>query len=216
MIDLKEEELLSPNWKLIQSKGAKKVVHARGCPYIKDWTIEGVTEIANFRPGKQNTCKHCEKLAYVTMGAKDYHKKFNAYRTIFDKIPLETVAYFYKKHAKTTFQNDKLYVQCHKDNWYIDLSLGEVHLFHNNYAVNRRNGTSEQTSTWQALGYHEHPLNQSVDNVTLLNDCLLEIADYKYEKAMDIHNKNRKKKAIKRFSDLDNYDEYTDLKVYGF
>lgn len=206
---------ISRDWKTIQQLGGGRLIHARGCDFIKDWSMDGCQEV-NFRPGKQKCCRYCEKLAYISLGARDYAKKWAVYKKIFNRVPLYTVQMlFNKKHAKTIVNNGKLYIKCQKDNWYIDLSLGEVHLFHNNYAVNKRSSSDD----WASVGYHEHEL-VSESEVGKLNEALLQIAKYKFEKAIEVHAEVRKqnRKDAVTFADYDDYesDPYQDLSFYGF
>lgn len=206
---------ISREWKTIQQMGGGRLVHARGCDYIRNWNMEGCQEI-NFRPGKQKCCKYCEKLAYISLGARDYAKKWQTYKKVFNRIPLYTIQLlFAKKHAKTIVNNGKIYIKCGKDNWYIDLSLDEVHLFHNNYEVNKR----QKSEDWSMIGYHEHEL-ASEENIGKLNEALLQIARYKFEKAVDVHSERRKerRKNAVTFADYDDYesDPYEDLSYYGF
>lgn len=213
--DLEEKTGISRDWTTIQQLGGSRLIHARGCDFIRNWSMEGCQEI-NFRPGKQKCCRYCEKLAYISLGARDYAKKWQVYKKIFNKVPLYTVQLlFNKKHAKTVVNNGKIYIRCGKDNWYIDLSLGEVHLFHNNYSVNKRSHDED----WSMIGYHEHELI-SEDNVGKMNESLMQIAKYKFENATEHHEEKRaaKRKTAVRFSDYDDYgsDPYQDLSYYGF
>jgi len=204
-IETEPEFHISIDWRLMQAIGGKKLVHARGCDFIKDWELDGCREITEFKPNRMKPCPTCGKLVFVTLGAKDYVKNVAKYKAIFlqSGVTIDTIIGFFRdSRAKTQVFGDKLFIHCRKDDWYIDLSLGECHLYHNNYQVQKR----EQDAVFDSKGYHEHDLKNETQ-AQRLNEALRQISAYRYEKAEKAHAKRRKPKMT--------FDEY-DQEYWGF
>ena len=194
------------DWKLMEPKGGKKIIHARGCEYIKDWDMAGCRPILKYNPKKHTVCKSCSKLVYATFGAKDYVKNIENYRRILGIAPESIVKSLYVDcKAKTQIVGDKFYIKCRKDNWYIDFGLNDIRLFHNNYNIKQR---LEGEGDWTAIGYHEHTLKDQIDKFKL-GEALLHITQYDFKEKH--HEPRVKKKEHKMtFSEYD--EEYYRIK----
>jgi len=200
-----EEITISKDWKLIQSIGGKKLVHARGCSFIADWELDGCKEVKEFKPKNMKPCPTCGKMVFVTLGAKDFAKNALRYKKIFESVPTELIVKFFRdSHAKVSLFGDKLYIHCRQDDWYIDLSFDEVHLFHNNYKVRKR----ELGDHFAEVGFHEHELEKTTSAAKLI-EAIKEIDMYRFEKAEQVHARQRKKKTKMTFSEYD--EEYWGL-----
>jgi len=199
---------ISKDWKLVQAVGGKKLIHARGCSFIADWELDGCREIVEFKPNKMKPCPTCGKLVFITLGAKDYVKNVTRYKAIFlqSGIMMDSIISFFRdSRAKVQLFGDRLFVHCRKDDWYIDLSLGECHLYHNNYRIQQR----EADGNFDDKGFHEHPLRKETQ-VERLNEAMRHISGYRYEEAEKAHAKKRKPRMT-----FTQYDE-SDPEYYGF
>jgi len=191
---------LSEDWKLIITDSSPRIVHARGCDYIKDWVVDGSLELYKVRPEKHKICRTCENLVYATIGAKDYNKNLKTYKRIFKDVPPKTLRYlFEKRHAKCKIIGERIYFKIKQDVFYIDFSFNEVRLFHANYKVAKR----EQGKDFGQGGYHEHNLSGYE-----MKDALEYLAFYDFDKATEVHKKKRKRPRMT----LSEYDP----ELYGF
>ena len=194
------------NWKLMEPKGGKKIIHARGCEYTKDWDMNGCRELYKFNPKKHIPCKCCTNAIYATAGAKDFNQNIKKYYKMLEKVSNKTVYNLYiENNAKSIIRGERLYIRCHEDNWYIDFSLGEIKLFHNNYNIKKRSASEN----WEVIGYHEHDLIP-LDYTDRLNEAMHLIANYNFSKAMKRHSEKKKAKYHMTFSEYD--AEYYGLK----
>lgn len=193
---------LSANWKLIITSSIPRIIHARGCDHIKDWIVDGTCEINKVRT-KHNICKKCRYLVYLTIGATDYINNLSLYKSLFNNIdPNKLKELFMQKKATCFFNGERIYFKVKHDTFYIDFRFNEIHLFHANYCVNKR----DHNEYLLKGGYHEHKLKNKVPT---FNDAILYILFYDYKKAKEVHKKNRKKKIKLKLSE---YDPET----YGF
>lgn len=200
---------ISKDFKLVQSIGGAKLIHARGCDFIKNWDLDGFREIKDFKPNRMKPCPTCGKLVFVTLGAKDYVKNMPRYKALFlhKSVAIETLITFFRdSHSKVQLFNDKLYIHCRKDDWYIDLSLGECHLYHNNYRIR----TTDKKERYDAKGFHEHPLKKELQ-MERLNEALRHISGYRYEEAEKVHAKKSRPKMT-----FVEYDGEYDPEAWGF
>ncbi len=198
------KEHLSKDWKLLITCGNPKIVHARGCEFIKDWSAEGSEELTKLKPQKHNICKICEGLAYATIGAKDYADNVSKYKQIFTGVKADILKELYvNSRAKTQISGNKLYLAVKSDRWYIDFSYDEICLFHNNYKVSRR---ERKDTDFSAVGYHEHSIKGKTGR---MQTALQSIIDYCYEEAEKVHKEKRKKKPKILLSEYD-------PEAYGF
>lgn len=194
---------LSPDWKLIMTESAPRIVHARGCDHIKDWVVDGSLELYKVRPNKHNICRTCEYLVYITIGAKDYNENLKTYKKIFRNVPPKILrCLFVEKRAKCKIVGERIYFKIKQDIFYIDYSYDDIHLYHGNYKVTKReNGKNSDKS-----GYHEHHLT-GPDRHTM-KGAIDYLAFYDFEKATEVHKKKRKKDRMT----LSEYDP----ELYGF
>lgn len=188
---------ISVNYKLVRELGGARIVHAKGCSMIQNYDVRGLEEIDTFKPGKMTPCKHCEKLVYIAGAAEDYQKNYRKYNAVFRDVSASLVRTLFgsDKKAQCTFLGDRLYILYGKDRWYLDLtffSLGEVHLFHNNYNTEKR---SHGDSAWFKTGFHEHPLP---DQRTTVTECIRRIIGYDYGKAKRAHKEHQKERRQNR------------------
>lgn len=185
---------------LIRTLGGNHIVHAIGCPYIADWDIDGCEPIARFKPDKMATCPMCKRMAYTSIGAKDYAKHRKDYERIFTefKVSANLIADFVQAgRAKMTLINNIMYVHAKQDDWYIDFNYGDVHLFHNNYRANARSAEDDNAFI---KGYHEHTLAAEAPNDKAY-EAIRQIIKYDYRTAEKVHKKKKKPKM--KFSELD-------------
>lgn len=195
---------LSPDWKLIMTDSSHRIVHARGCDYIKNWVVDGDLELFKLRPNKHNICRTCEYLAYTTIGAKDYVENLRVYKRIFKDVSPSLLKYlFVEKRAKCSVNGNRIYFNVKQDIFYIDFSYDEIHLYHANYKVLKR----EAGEKFEKSGYHEHVLKR-YRRVTM-SDAIEYIAYYDYNKASESHKKERKKRPKMTLSEYD-------PELYGF
>ncbi len=200
--DIDYTEPYSEDWKLLITYGTPRTVHARGCEYIKDWSIYGTEELKKLKPEKHYICPICAGLCYTSIGAKDYVENLNAYKKLFisgdfGKINPDLLKDFYHTNkAKTKIFGNKLYVHLKQDDWYIDTSLNEIRLYHNNYRVANR----ERGKECDEAGYHEHILPRGERT---LADAIKAIIRYDFDKATKAHKKKRDKRPRMTFSEYD-------------
>ncbi len=193
------------DWKLMETKGGAHVVHARGCSMTEDWDISGCREVNKYKRDKHKICKCCANLVYLTVGAKDYIKNLDRYKKHLNGASRNLLEYmFIDKRAKCEFYGEKLYIKCKADNWYIDFSLDDVRLFHNNY-----NTKSRDNNDWVAAGYHEHDIYGEAKE-DKLRTMLYQISHYDYDEASKNHEAKRKARPKVTFKDLD--AEYYSIK----
>ncbi len=204
MENLISDPWITNDWKLVIACAPPRLVHARGCDYIKNWKLENTEIVSKLKPQKQWICKACEGLAYVTVGAKDYVKNLYKYKILFkDVSPKVLKTFFLKNKGKTEIVGEKLYIQTRTDNWYIDFSFDDIRLFHNNYQVSKRERTS---SPCYAAGYHEHTVYRPGNR---LQNALEAIIGYDYSEAEKRHIRKRKKVSKMTLSEYD-------PEAYGF
>ena len=77
------EQPLNKDWRLVMTLGGSRIVHARGCDFIKDWDINGCQELLKLKPMKHKLCPQCSKLAITTLGAVDYVENLPKYKRFF-------------------------------------------------------------------------------------------------------------------------------------
>lgn len=187
---------------LIRTTGGKRVVHAIGCPIIKDWEMTGCVPLDEAKPKTMKFCPKCEKMIWTSIGALDYMKHRMEYHALYRKFNVSTyrVQLLYNKgRAKTELRGNVLYARSKGQRWKIDFSdPDQLILWHNNYTDKGNDVISYQ-------GYHEHEVSGSNPGAQMAN-CINQISQYEYEKAKEIHKKNKKRVL---FSELD--PEY-----YGF
>ncbi len=194
---------LSPEWKLIITNPPNQIVHARGCEHIKDWVVDGTSELFKVRPNRHNICKTCEYLVYTTIGAKDYVKNAGIYKKIFKNVPVASLRYlFVEKKAKCFVNGSKVYFSIKQDIFYIDFEFDEIHLYHGNYLVKKR----ELGEAFFKTGYHEHTLKP---RGATMKDAIEYLAFYDYDHAEKVHKKERKKRVRMTLSEYD-------PELYGF
>lgn len=196
---------ISSDFQLIQTIGGKKFVHARGCPIITDWDVNGCRELREYKP-KLNVCPTCKKYIWITIGASDYAERWKQYKSLFEKAS-ERIVYtlFVEKKATCFWHGNRLFIHCKDDEWYLDYSYEEIRLYHNNYNIKERNKTGENIGG----GYHEHELDNELKSAKL-NNALRQIVKYDFEEADKVHRKKRVESLGRRtFSEFD--PEY-----YGF
>lgn len=206
---------ITKNTLFIRQNGGTRHIHYIGCPYIKDWDINGCSPVDKIRIGKGKLCPMCEHMAFISMGAKDFPKKRKDYDALFKRMnapgSLIRTLYVVAK-AKTELKGDILYIRSRQDNWYIDTSLDEVRLFHNNYGVEeRKKGEAMELFTNGALGFHEHEL-LATSIRERFREAIVQISKYNFEKAQQTHKKKKKHRIT--FSELD--DSELDEKYWGF
>ena len=183
---------ISKNWKLIATIGGKKMVHARGCEFIRDWDVNGCYEVTKLKPQKQKLCPQCSKVALATLGAKDFLENLPRYKKFFENISYSAISQlYYENKAKTEWVGDRLYIQCNLDNWYVDFTYN-VRLFHNDYNMKQR----DAGESFDVLGYHEHEVSNGTD-------AFKQIAKYRYKEASKVHAKKRNSRPRTTFSELD-------------
>ena len=196
--------MLSKDWKLIMTDSENHIVHARGCDYIANWTVDRDLELHKLKPGKHNICRSCKYLVYATLGATDYVENVKTYKRIFKGVPIRILKLlFVEKRAKCQVFGDRVYFRVKNDCFYIDFSYDVVRLFHGNYSVSTRESGQDH---FERGGYHEHKI-KAMDE-PCMKDALREIANYNYEAAEVWHKKKRKKRAMT----LSEYDP----ELYGF
>jgi len=196
---------LSKNWKLVITQSKLRIVHARGCDYIKDWNASGLTELTKVKPNKNNICKCCEYLVYLTIGAKDYNENLKTYKRIFKDVPVTMLKeLFVTKRAKCSITGHRVYFTIKEDTFYVDFEYDDIHLYHNNYKVLKR----EQGEESFVSGYHEHKIETNSEFPTM-SDAIRYLNFYDYKKAKSSHIKTRKKKPKMLLSEYD-------PELYGF
>ncbi len=201
---MKTPEHLPQDWKLLITGGNPRIVHARGCEHIRDWREEGSEPLPKLRPQKHNICKVCEGLAYVTVGAKDYVENLAKYKQVCAGVsPAVLKELFVENRAKSTIIGSRLYLTVKDDRWFIDFSLGDVRLFHNNYRIIRR---ERKKGDFSDPGYHEHSIRGRSDR---MQKAFENILGYDYEEAEKAHKKKRKKRPRVILSEYD-------PEAYGF
>ncbi len=192
---------LSSDWKLILTDSNPRIVHARGCEYIKDWIVDGSLEIPKLRPDKHNVCHTCAYLAFTTLGAKDYVENVTTYKRIFKDVPIFILKeLFTKKRAKCFIRGSRVYFEMKQDLFYVDFTYDDVHLYHANYCVRKR----ENGQFCEKGGYHEHKINGHE-----MKNALYYLMYYDFEKAKSGHEKKRKKRVRMTLSEYD-------PELYGF
>lgn len=219
-------ETFRKEWTLAKQIGGDQLIHARGCDLTKAWDSSGMREVFSFEPNDP-LCKCCEKLTYITLGAKDYPKQYENYKKQLIFVPIATLKLLFKKNHATCFyrpdsvMGDKMYIHCREDDWYIDFSDDDIKLYHNNYSVRAR---ERGERSFMEPGYHLEKL-KSDKNVGKINEALLKIARYNFEAATEIHHtQNTKKKPSITMEDLEKWygddnpedDPYIDPSYYGF
>ena len=187
---------------LIRTTGGNHTVHAIGCPVIQNWEMTGCEPIYEAKPSRMRFCPKCEKMIWTSIGANDYMKHRMEYHKFYKDFHVSTyrVQLLYNKgRAKTELRGDVLYICSKGQRWKIDFSNPEqLVLWHNNY-------TDKGNDVFSYQGYHEHKVIGDNPYAQMAN-CINQIATYEYEKAKEVHKKNKKKVL---FSELD--PEY-----YGF
>lgn len=205
------QDKLSSDWKLIMTNSTPRIIHARGCEYIKNWNIDGLLEIYKFRPEKHHICRHCEYLAYTTIGAKDYAQNCAVYKKQFKDVPVRLLKQlFVEKRAKCFVNGNRIYFIIKNDSFYVDFNLDEIHLYHANYKVLKRELNQD---SFQG-GYHEHKLpNPKISSrrqkTVTMTDAIKDLCFYEYKNAEKVHKQNRKKKPKITLSEYD-------PELYGF
>jgi len=199
-----EATLFSEDWKLLITYGSKRTVHARGCDYIKDWSIDGTEELRKLKPEKHYMCPICAGLSYASIGAKDYVQNIAAYKRLFlnkdtfGGVPTEVLRdLYYTNKGKTYIRGNKLYIHVKQDDWYIDTEYGQVKLYHNNYRVSDR----ERGKNHEEPGYHEHFLQKGERQP--LATAIKSIIRYNFDEAEKAHKKKRNKRPKMTFSEYD-------------
>lgn len=198
----------SKEFKFIQTIGGKRMIHARGCPYITDWDTEGCREVYVLEKAKDGykypLCPTCEKLIYIANGASDYAENWRKYQRVFETASNRLVEkLFVERNSTSYWHGDRLYITCGDDTWYLDDSGCDIRLFHNNYSAAERRETGEKSE-----GFHEHEFNdESV--YSRMNSFLRQITRYKFEEADKVHKQKAARKKKHTFSEYD--PEY-----YGF
>lgn len=202
--DSNAEPLFSKNWRLLITYGVPRTVHAKGCDYIKDWSVYGTEELSKLRPEKHYLCPVCAGLSYATLGAKDYNENLRMYKQLFINpdtyggVPVDVLKeLYYTNKAKTYICGTKLYIHVKQDDWFIDTNLGQIRLFHNNYRVSDRSRGKEHVEP----GYHEHLLPRGEKKT--LSNAIKSILRYNYEEAEKAHKKKRDKRPKMTFSEYD-------------
>ncbi len=203
-------EVWSENWKLMMPKGGQKIVHARGCEYVKNWDMSGCIEVHSYNPKKQVVCRTCAKLVYTTLGAEDFIENKDKYNEFYALASDGAIYRLYvEAKAKTHIYGNKLYIKCRQDNWYLDFTDGisQMKIYHNNYNVKER----AKGEDWAAIGYHEHELVSDVPSGRL-NEALNAIYNYDYKKSHEAKetNSSKKSKASMTFSEYD--EQYSGAK----
>lgn len=201
----------SKDFKFIQTIGGKKMVHARGCPYIINWDVTGCREVFQLERTKNGyrypICPTCEKLVHIAQGASDYSENWRKYQKLFEQASTRLIKKLFTEMESTCYwHGDRLYITCREDTWYIDDSLESglnVRLFHNNYSAQERRETGEISN-----GFHEHEYYETSVS-SRINTFLRQITNYKFEEADKVH----KQKALKRVRHT--FSEY-DPEYYGF
>jgi len=195
---------ISKNFKLVREIGGSRIVHARGCESIRNYCVDGMEEISEYRPGKMRPCAHCERYVFVANAAKDYVEHIREYHEIFDKLSICSVRRLFKKsrrHMDLEIIGQRLYMRVDRERWYIDISLlaiGEVRVFHNNYNITKRDNDD---AAWTEVGYHEHQLKGRYE--TQIEEAIMQAASYDYEKAKEAHKAKQKNNRRVTFSELD-------------
>lgn len=203
-INYNEDEIFSSEWKTLITYGIPRTVHARGCDYIKDWSIYGTEELKRIKPSKHHLCPVCAGLCYATMGAKDYIENLATYKKLFldenylGGVPADILkTFYYTNKAKTYIYNTRLYIHMKQDDWYIDTAFGQVKLYHNNYRVSERSRGGDVIES----GYHEHFLQKG--EAKPLAAAIKSIIRYNFEQAEKAHKKKRDKRPKMTFSEYD-------------
>ena len=217
---------ITRNYKLVREVGGGRLVHAKGCPIASDYDIMGLEEIAEWKPDKMNTCPCCRKQVYIAQAANDYQEHYRKYWDIFRSVPENVLRRLFQngnsptgsrlngelRDIKMQIINNRLYLRVDRERWYIDLTLfpiGEVHLYHNNYSIKRRNENDED---WAEPGYHEHELwahrsdiRLDPDSLDQMTDAIRKIAIYDYNEARQVHKKKHvaKQKRMHTLSEID-------------
>ena len=198
----------SKDFRFIQTIGGKRMIHARGCPYITDWDTIGcreVFEIERYADGttRYPICPTCEKLVYIALGAEDYNENLRKYQLLFADASTRLVRILFVERKSTCYWcGNRLFITCGEDTWYIDTNV-ELRLFHNNYNAEVRRLTGEVTA-----GFHEHTFD-AYGVTTRMNSFLRQITGYDFEEADKIHKKRASKRERHTFCEFD--PEY-----YGF
>lgn len=206
---------VTKNYKLVREIGGARVVHAKGCPTASKYDIMGLEEIEEFKPEKMRACAKCEKQVYIANAAVDYQKQYRNYWAVFQNVSIVLIRRLFHSHhlVKMEFIGNRLYIRADRERWYIDLTLfgiGEVHLFHNNYNVKKRN---EGDAAWNKPGYHEHELKSDLESFDQMSEAIRRIAVYDYEEAKRAHKRKRvqRQKVTHTLSEVDaaywGYDE---------
>lgn len=199
---------INKNTILVRGLGGNRMVHAVGCPWIADWTIDSCEPVDKLKPGKMKLCPTCKKMILTSQMAKDYQKHKRQYLKLYKEFNIsDTVLESLCKQAKAKIElrNKVLYIHSKQDDWYIDFNYGDVHLYHNNYHVNER---SNGINNAFAKGFHEHDLRcrELCDNPeAFAYEALRQIIKYDYKKADNVHKAKRREKKASRmvFSELD-------------
>lgn len=195
---------LSKDWKLIMTDSKPRLVHARGCEIIKDWSVDGSLEIPKVRPNKHKICKACEYLVYTTIGAKDYVENARVYKKVFKDVPANLLKnLFVEKRAKCFVNGKRIYFSIKQDIFYIDFQFDDIHLYHGNYRVIKR----ERGEDFTKSGYHEHRLKAR--GPASMKDAIEHLTFYDYSSAEKVHKKERKKRVRMTLSEYD-------PELYGF
>ena len=187
-------------------KGSNDFVHYIGCPIVKNWAVDSVNMISpnELKRRKTKLCPTCKKMSMVIFAANNFTKENAAtYQKFFSFVPIYIIEKFCMNlKGKMELAGNKLYLKSKEDWWYIDFTLfdaGEVSLFHNNYKVNvRDNNNGMEFST---IGYHEHKLT-GTNAEQMVIAALKQVANYDYQKAQKVHQKNRRKEASLTISDM--------------
>ena len=191
----------SKDFKFIQTIGGKRMIHARGCPYITDWDTEGCREVFVLEKTKGGyrypICPTCEKLVYIANGASDYSENWRKYQRLFEDASCCLIQKLFADRDGTCYwYGDRLYITCGEDTWYLDTSL-DIRLFHNNYDAAERRKTGETS-----IGFHEHEFKDASVS-SRINNFLRQITNYKFEEADKIHQKKAAKRKKHTFSEYD-------------
>ena len=186
------------NAHLIRTIGGKRMVHIVTCPYIQDWDVDGCESIEKIKWGKMYLCPTCEKNIILYSFAKDYIKHKAIYDSLFEDVSANKVRMLLldqKSRVLIDSANHRFYVSTKKDDWYIDYSLDEIHLYHGNYDISKRESSAD--TDFRKSGYHEH-----LKLGGTFNSAISYIIRYDYNKAEKAHKNQRKKQRKVKFSDI--------------
>lgn len=196
---------ISKDFRFLQEVGGQRYVHARGCSILGHYDMNhyGLVEVPKFVPSRMKGCPRCYKRLCLASVATDYIDNLKRY-DIFSEVNSNLIYSFcftkgnkVKSKVHINFVGDRLYISYQGEDWYIDtslFSLDEIHFFHNNYNVRKR----ERGESNNQSGFHEHeiPNRENMTAAMQIEYCLNYISTYDFKEATVAHKKKRKKSHI--------------------